>query len=147
MKKPDIARRMLPLLDIIFLLLAFFIILPHGIVTNERLEITGLKERNEKIQNELEYYTWKYGDRKESSEKHHNILMLKLVSNDLYIEADKIPFAAWKQELEKNTKINNKNFFMVKIQDIAGKPTRTGTIESLETILKDLKITYIIHIE
>ncbi len=147
MKKPDIAKRMLPLLDIIFLLLSFFIILPHGIVTNERLEITGLKERNEKIQKELDHYSWKYSDRKESSGKIYNTLTIQIISNDLYIESEKIPKELWKQECTNKIKIQNSNFLIVKISDIAGKPTRSGTVESLVKMLDELKIAYIIHAE
>lgn len=144
MKKPDIAKRMLPLLDIIFLLLAFFIILPHGIMTSERIEIIELREKNNQIQKELEYYSWKYSGKKAASGKIYKTMSIVLVSDKLYIDSEKIHEEKWEQEILKKIYGEKIQFVILKINDIAGKPTRSGTVERLENILKKTNVIYII---
>lgn len=144
MKKPDIGKRLLPLLDIIFILLAFFIILPHGIKSNEIAENKFLKKKNKQVANKLEYYDWKYNALKKKSNKVYNILKLTLSSNKLYIGVESIKDSKWNHVIARKIEDENINFVIIAITDIAGQSTRLGTVRKLEKLLDTFKVIHII---
>lgn len=145
MKKPDIARRMLPLMDIIFLLLAFFIILPHGIVTNEKIQIESLQDKSEHLKREVNYYQWKYGDLKVEGGKIYKTMTLNVTSNELYLDSDRVPKELWEAELRQKIEASKINFVFLKISDIPGKLTSVQNIEFLQKILSDLEVIHIVE--
>ena len=147
MKRPELGKRLLPLLDIILILLAFFIILPHGIVTSEKLELSSFKKKNTKLNNQLNYYKWKYGKQKTSVQKLYKTMELTISSNQLYTNSKLIKDEMWFETLERKILSQDINFVIIKIFDIAGKPTRAGTVKKLENVLDKLNVIHIIELK
>ena len=147
MKRPELGKRLLPLLDIILILLAFFIILPHGIVTSEKIELSSLKQKNTSLTNQLNYYKWKYGKQKTRVQKLYKTMELTISSNKLYINSKLIKEDSWYEKLERKILSQDISFVIIKIFDIAGKPTRAGSVKKLENVLDKLNVIHIIELK
>jgi biopolymer transport protein ExbD len=158
MKKPDLGKRLIPLMDMMFLLLIFFIILPHGIRSNELLQIETLKkenqemkmdfkERNKEIRRNLEYYRWQYGTPKEDAL--YTMFALTFRDNQLYIgnpeQTKPIPLEDWESQIKSAIKIQNANLIVIQVKDVQleTSPTTLETFEKLASILDRLQIRFI----
>lgn len=146
MKKPEITKRMLPLLDILFLLLAFFIILPHGITSNEKVKIKALEKENESRSRSVDYYEWKYSNKKSTQSNVFKTMTLQFQSDELYHESTKLEPDQWKKYLQQQFEEQHINFIFLQIIDTPGNPTLSGTVHQLEDLLDELKVIHIIQI-
>lgn len=135
MKKPEIEKKLMPLLDIIFLLLCMFIILPHGIKSNERLEIQALKQKNQQATRELEYYQWQYGSTKAISNRYYEVGILTFRNNELWSGGEMIPENKWRERLRRNIFEANINFVIVHIPKDEDIDTEKG--RGLEAVLQE----------
>lgn len=146
MKKPDIGKRILPLLDIVFILLAFFIVLPHGVKSNEMVRIGMLEKQRNELQQELEYFRWKHGTNKALSNKIHRILHLAFKNNKIVIGKDEIPLSDddWTQLLDKKIELAEATFIIFKVEkDDEGFATLTKSVDDLKSFLQQKSIVYI----
>lgn len=148
MKKPDITRRLLPLLDVIFILLAFFIILPHGIKSNETLENQALRKHTKDMERELSQYQWKYGPVTPKKSAYYRSLLVLMSGNQIRIDMDgkPIPDNEWQNRLQKAIEDNNSNFVIVHVQDVPGNKTRTGKIREVESFLQERKLLFVVTV-
>ena len=144
-KRPEIGKRLLPLLDIIMILLAFFIILPHGIKSRELAQIETLKSKSQKMAQELAYYQWQHGPLKKTGQKVYRTLTLTISSNELYLDNEKIAPANWQLKLQRRIAEARVDFVVVQIFDVAGKVTERETINAIEKILDGLRVIHIIE--
>ena len=144
-KRPDIGKRLLPLLDIIMILLAFFIVLPHGIKSRELVQIETLKSKNQEMARKLAYYQWQYGTLKKTGQKVYRTLTITVSSNELYLDNQKVPPAQWPSQLQKRVTESGADFVMVQVFDVAGKYTERETITTIEKLLDGLQIIHIIE--
>ncbi|WP_372366572.1 biopolymer transporter ExbD [Candidatus Uabimicrobium sp. HlEnr_7] len=146
MKKPDIGKRILPLLDIVFILLAFFIVLPHGVKSNEIVKIGMLEKQKNELQQELEYFRWKHGTNKALSNKIHRILNLVFKNNKIFIGKDNILLSKdnWTDLLAKKIEVSEATFIIFRVEkDDDGSTTRTKSIDGLKKFLQQQNIIYI----
>ncbi|HON45441.1 MAG TPA: hypothetical protein P5543_03940 [Planctomycetota bacterium] len=146
MRKPEITKRMLPLLDIIFLLLAFFIILPHGITSGDKVQISSLKNENAERARKIEYYEWQYSDRKAGKGNIYKTITLQFRSDELYHESTKLLPDKWREYLNKQFNELHINFVFLQIIDTPGIPTLTGSVDQLEQLLNEFNVIHIIQI-
>lgn len=157
MKKPEIGKRLVPLLDLIFLLLIFFLILPHGVHSRQLLQIDQLKQekqeikaesqsRDREMKRELEYYRSQYGSQDESAAKRAvRPLIVTLKDNLLFLGPDPnklqpVSTAEAMKERLKNA-MTGKNFNYVIIQLTGDEGVEEGPLEDLMDYLeKQLKV-------
>lgn len=158
MKKPDFGKRLLPLMDLIFLLLTFFIILPHGIRSRELMQIESLRQENQRIAEEaveankdvrrrLTTYQWQYGELP-AEDRHYRSMLITLGNNNLYLgpgpeRLQPIPPAEWSEKLKSAVRFGNVNFVIVQVRDGEGEPTEVGTLDALTRTLRRMEILYI----
>ncbi|BBM85660.1 biopolymer transporter ExbD [Candidatus Uabimicrobium amorphum] len=146
MKKPDIGKRILPLLDIVFILLAFFIVLPPGVKSNEMVRISMLEKQKNELEQELEYFRWKHGTNKALSNKIHRILNLTFKNNKILISKDEIPLSDedWEQILDKKIELAEATFIIFRVEkDDEGFTTLTKSIDDFKNFLQQKSIVYI----
>ena len=146
MKKPELGKRLLPLLDIILILLAFFIILPNGIVTKEKLELGSLREKNQDLQHRLSYLRWKYGDKTEIA-PFYNRLTVLVAGKELEIGNRTIPPNQWPKVLAKEVRDKKIDLVMIQIVRQGEKKTRYGAIKQLAKILDSLNVIHIFELQ
>lgn len=148
MQRPDIGKRILPLLDIVFILLAFFIVLPHGVSSNEVVEISMLEKQNRQLQQELQYYHWKHGTNKTLSNKVHKILTTVVKNNTISITTNVLSSKNWQKELAEKINDESATFVIIRIEkDDEGIVTNTRFVEKLQLIMQKLNIVYIIEVD
>ncbi len=146
MKKPDIAKRLLPLLDIMMLLLSFFIILPNGITTNERIQIGDLQSSNELLQQKIDYLKWNYGNRKEVEGNVYKTLEIFLINDEVHFDKEILTKKDWERKIGLKIELENINFILIKIKDTAGeKYTRSGTVDEIKSICRKFNMMFIIE--
>lgn len=146
MKKPQIQKRLLPLIDIVFLLLAFFIVLPHGIKSNDILEIESLKYKNKDIARELEYYRWQYGPIKTAKSKDYRARIIKLSRQNLFLEGEAVPKVQWETRIKQAIENQAINFVIIS-GDAMDPEISIENVRHIESILANLRVTYIITSE
>ncbi len=150
MRKPDIAKRMLPLLDIIMLLLSFFIVLPHGIVTNEKVQIENLTTRNQDLKQQLDYQKWMYGNRAELAGNDYKTATIQLTGDQLFIGGERIPELSWEKYLLDRREIEKVSFVLIQVQDMPGPgktTTKIRTVDRLKKVCQKLGLMYIVESE
>lgn len=154
MKKPEITRRLLPLLDIMMLLLSFFIIIPHGIVTKEKEQIISLGNTNENLKQQIDYYQWHFGDRKEMSGREYRTMTLVFIGNELYLKDDaldsksweKFNFPNWEEKIKYHAQVKKVNFAFLQIRDRQDEqPTTQKYLWALEGFLQKYQMLYILE--
>jgi biopolymer transport protein ExbD len=146
MRKPEIQKRLLSLLDIIFLLLCFFIVLPHGITSNEVLQIQSLQHKNQELTKELGYYQWQYGPLKPLTGRDYRARIFTLSKNQLYVEGELVSKDTWETRLKKMMEDNNINFVIIS-GDTTDRETQIGEVRRIEAILHNRQVAYIITAE
>ena len=146
MKKPEIEKRLLPLLDIIFLLLCFFIVLPHGIKSNEILEIASLRNKNQELDREVAFYRWQHGPLQSLSGKSYRARMLTLSRGSLYWEGEQLAKEHWERKVTETIESIGINFVVIS-GDAMDQETTIADVRRLEKILSALQIPYIITYE
>lgn len=146
MRKPEIQKRLLSLLDIIFLLLCFFIVLPQGITSNEVLEIQTLRHKNQELSKQLGYYQWQYGPLKPLTGRDYRARIFTLSKNQLYVEGDLVAKDAWETRIRKIVQDNNINFVIIS-GDASDRETQIGEVRRLEATLNNMQVAYIITVE
>lgn len=148
MKRPNIGKRLLPLLDVMFLLLALFIILPHGITSKEFQTIRSLQDKNDSLEKTISFYEWKLGTPKTKAKiSTHKVFHLHVNNNRVL----------WKEQMFSWTEIKNRlrdvllekkiSFVVLQVSDSVGDPTQRGTIEQIGDFFKDLSLIHIVSHE
>lgn len=174
MKKPEVTRRLLPLLDIMMLLLTFFIIMPHGIVTKEKEQIMRLNNANEDLKQQIDYYQWHFSEREQMSGNEYRTMTLVLVNNNLYLKDDmldsksweswgKFPYElyddkekynnetkkisqVWEEKIAYHAHVKKINFVFMQIRDRKdNQETIMDCLNTLEVLLKKYKMLYILE--
>ena len=139
---PRFGKRLLPLLDVIFLLLIFFLLLPQGTESSEKRRLRHLESELEETEREADFLKWRYGAHPPGKIKLRKTLEVVIEGNEAYYQGESgraVPIDEMCERIEQEVRRKNANFVTVMARN-----GTVGSVFEMRDFLEEQHIPYIL---